>query len=648
MISNEVSLNALSPRNSHVSVKIFLSLIFILCVMGNASASTLYVDDAGNCNENPCYTTIQNAVDAANAGDTVIVKDGTYEENVVVNKKLSIMSEGGPKNCVVQVSDSNKDGFLLKADNVTIKGFTIIGSKSISSSSGIYLSGITNGSVINNNISKNKFGIYVDVSNYNTIRDNNVTVQTYIGIEVSDSDYNLIIDNIAANNQWDGINLSKTSNDNKIANNKVFQNSQKGIDLFKSNNNVVKDNMVGENRYGIQVKSSTDNNITGNKVKQNSDSGIILQSSESNLVYNNVFNNSDNYQLKSSTSDWNVTKTSGDGITGGNYVGGNAWFKPDGTGFSEECLDKDIDGLCDDPYQLDSSNVDYLPLFPVDSAPSPVITSYFPSSPVNDLEGEKRTFNVTVNQTTDVYWYVNSTQVQSNLSVTNASYTSIATTGVWNVSAIAKNIYGSDSQKWIWEVEDVTPPPSITNLQHTTGNFWIEWSWDNPDTDDFSHVMVYIDGNWKSNTSNSFYEYTTEAHQTHKISTLTVDESGNVNYTWVNQTATVPNNEPVMEAIGDKTVTEGQTVYVDANASDADGDNLVYSCNRTDLFDFDSSTGEGSWTTETGDLGTYYVDFGVSDGCGGVDNETVEINVVEPDSTPPPSVTDLENTTGID
>jgi len=69
-------------------------------------------------------------------------------------------------------------------------------------------------------------------------------------------------------------------------------------------------------------------------------------------------------------------------------------------------------------------------------------------------------------------------------------------------------------------------------------------------------------------------------------------------------------------------------VFIDADATDADGDNLVYSCNRTDLFtDFDTTNGKGNWTTQSGDAGTYYIDFGVSDGYGGIDNLTVRITV---------------------
>lgn len=46
------------------------------------------------CPEGCDYTKIQDAVDFANSGDTIIVGDGTYTENVKVDKSLTV-DEGG-------------------------------------------------------------------------------------------------------------------------------------------------------------------------------------------------------------------------------------------------------------------------------------------------------------------------------------------------------------------------------------------------------------------------------------------------------------------------------------------------------------------------------------------------------------------------
>jgi len=96
-----------------------------------------------------------------------------------------------------------------------------------------------------------------------------------------------------------------------------------------------------------------------------------------------------------------------------------------------------------------------------------------------------------------------------------------------------------------------------------------------------------------------------------------------------------PNRPPVLDAIGDRTINETETVMIDLDATDPDGDSLTYSCNRTDLFtDFDPSTGAGNWTTGYSDSGTYWVNFGVSDGNGGTDNETIRITVLDSNRAP--------------
>ncbi len=81
---------------------------------------------------------------------------------------------------------------------------------------------------------------------------------------------------------------------------------------------------------------------------------------------------------------------------------------------------------------------------------------------VKDIEGATRTFNVTVNQTVNVSWQINGTEVQLNENATEATYTNTsAAEGTWNVSAIVTNANGADMQVWVWNV--ISPPYEHTD-----------------------------------------------------------------------------------------------------------------------------------------------------------------------------------------
>ena len=84
---------------------------------------TWYVDDDGGAD----FTTIQAAVDAASSGETIVVKDGTYTENVLVDKPLVIRTENGPENVTVTAAAPEKPVFDVDADAATVEGFAVRG-----------------------------------------------------------------------------------------------------------------------------------------------------------------------------------------------------------------------------------------------------------------------------------------------------------------------------------------------------------------------------------------------------------------------------------------------------------------------------------------------------------------------------------------
>ncbi|RLE67744.1 MAG: hypothetical protein DRJ45_09000, partial [Thermoprotei archaeon] len=276
------------------------AMLTFLCVCC-ASAKTIYVPDN--------YSTIQDAVNASFPGDTIVVRDGTYVENVFVNiPYLTIKSENGSANCVVHseyVYGGYGNAFTLNADGVKIEGFTITGyngiyvysdsniisSNNISSNNwyGISLSDSSNNTISNNNISNNEFGISLGDSSENTISNNNIS-NNGCGIDLfSYSSKNIISDNNISNN-LNGMHLYSYSSENTISDNNISNNGY-GISLWRSSENTISDNNISSNNYmGISLSDSSNNTISNNNISNN-EFGISLSNSSKNIISGNEFTN---------------------------------------------------------------------------------------------------------------------------------------------------------------------------------------------------------------------------------------------------------------------------------------------------------------------------------------------------------------------
>ena len=260
-------------------------------------SSTIYVPDDNS--------TIQEAVDYAIAGDTIIVRDGTYTENVHVNKCLTIKSVNGADKTIVHA-------FEVTVDYVVIIGFAVKGSASegirlmnaaycnisdnviLDAYKGIELNASSNNNITNNIASGNHHGIWIEShSNDNKLLHNSVSNNDNQGITVESSSNNLIGDNNAVSNNWIGIVLEGSSN-NRVVDNNVSDNEHHNLRVSNSNNNNVTNNIASNSGYGIYLRYASSNNITDNTCLDNGWKGIrLLYSSNNRLIGNNVSNGRD-------------------------------------------------------------------------------------------------------------------------------------------------------------------------------------------------------------------------------------------------------------------------------------------------------------------------------------------------------------------
>ena len=276
---------------------------------------TIYIDDDFvDDPPNHKWDTIQEGINDANSGDTIIVSDGTYNENVDVDKRLTIRSENGADVTIVRSASSSDHVFEVTANRVNITGFTVTGATCPGASPGLGLSGIRLSyacycNISNNNASNNDCGIYLYYSSSNTLTNNNANSNNWLGIHLSFSSNNTLRSNTASNNDIIHIETAVMGNnynsgiclyfssDNTLTNNNANSNNyNSGIYLRFSSDNTLRSNTASNNNYGIYMFVSGNNNtLTNNTASNNSNCGIYLYSSSNNTLENNTAMDSNTY-----------------------------------------------------------------------------------------------------------------------------------------------------------------------------------------------------------------------------------------------------------------------------------------------------------------------------------------------------------------
>lgn len=328
----------------------------------------IYVDDDNTqgpwdgTQEHP-YRYIQDGIDNAEKGDMVFVMNGSYTEDLYVNKAVELSGENKAN---VLLSSSSHSTIHVKVNNITIRGFSIINGNS----AGIYMDGIDYCTITDNIIMGNQYGIQLfslgdDYNQFHTITDNLLSGNNF-NLMMMYSHHNQIHNNIIEQSTY-GI-FSIASSDNSYKDNELHDNivsfkmqtgsnnsiltyntitdSTIGINCIDSHGNSIIHNTVIENTYGISLEDSNGNFIVSNTLLNNSVNGIRLHNcGDSILYYNNLIGNN--------------VQAFDDGI--------NVWDNsyPDGGNYWDDYtgVDENGDGIGDTAYEISGGdNQDRYPL----------------------------------------------------------------------------------------------------------------------------------------------------------------------------------------------------------------------------------------------------------------------------------------------
>jgi len=198
------------------------------------------------------YPTIQDAIDAATSGDTVMVAPGIYSENVTMKAGIALVGSGAR----VTVIDAGGSGDVIDADaaNCVIRGFTI-----------------TNGG------------------------DEDAGPPAHIGCGVyCDDNSPVIAENVIVGNRF-GIGCWNGSSPD-IRNNVIKNNRVDGIYVYEANPNIINNTIVGNARAGTLLRENASPNIINNIVMDNLE-GIDYNYVSGSPVekYNDVWRNGTDY-----------------------------------------------------------------------------------------------------------------------------------------------------------------------------------------------------------------------------------------------------------------------------------------------------------------------------------------------------------------
>ena len=524
------------------------------------------------------FDAIQKGVDNITENGRIYVFNGTYYENVLINKTISLFGENSDTTIIN--GSGTGDVVNIYADGVNISGFKIQNSgEDWFEDAGIEINSnyttITGNIISNNNygvLSKNFSFKYNNISRNEIISNNNSGIRFWFYPNNNTISYNSIISNCMY-----GISI-EVSDTNYISYNNIISNTYKGLVVSDSYTNIIAYNNVSNtSEEGIWFVNINGNNSVIQNTISNASIGINIDNNESfdNSIYHNNFVNNTQNAYDEGNNTWD------DGYPSG----GNFWDDFDEP--SEGAYDNNSDGIVDTPYNISGdSNQDLYPLTGLWGERSYQPTLVQPSDGATGVS-TSLTLQVLVsdpnNDTMNVSFYESpgGAPIGTDTNVGNGDNASVTWSDLsystsYSWYAVANDsIYLTKSDTWSFTTEsgggggstpgpgpsgDTTPPTTPTNVRCTTpeADNTPTFSWNaSTDASGISGYYVKIDtgaNTWVGNVT-TWASTATVSDGTHAFYVKAKDASTNGNNGSYGSCAFIINttmigNPPVADADG--------------------------------------------------------------------------------------------------
>jgi parallel beta-helix repeat protein len=264
-----------------ISTLIAVTIAFSILVAFSATASA--ADDV--CPTGCAYTSIQAAINAATPGDTITVGAGTYNENVLVNKQVTLL---GASHDVYPAGLSDRGGesvivgqVTIKADDVTANGFKL------TSSSYIEVSDASN-NALNVNVSYNILENTnwadgaIDLNGGNRcdggyIGYNTISGASGYGIQtIQNNDVTIEYNHVLNSSGFAAIDAGYHVGTGIVIHGNTITNSRgKGINYWAEDGGVITDNVISNSNYEA-IYTDAQTTISGNQISGGDMYGILV------------------------------------------------------------------------------------------------------------------------------------------------------------------------------------------------------------------------------------------------------------------------------------------------------------------------------------------------------------------------------------
>lgn len=263
------------------------------------------VDAAGRGN----HTTIREAMRAAQPGERIIIRPGSYNEVLTLDKPLELVGEGDRDQIIISAADAHVIHCTAshgRVANLTLRQTGSGNAYGIDIAAGrLELEGCDISS-----LGWSAVSIHGDANP--TVRHNRIHNSKQCGIIVYDGAQGLLEDNDISGSTLSGIEIKEKANPT-VRRNHIHAGKSCGVKVHEQGQGLLEDNDIFANVYpGIDVQQESAPVVRGNRIHHNEGSGINIHDKgagvfEDNEIYANVAS-------KLSTAIWSMLSVPSAGI----------------------------------------------------------------------------------------------------------------------------------------------------------------------------------------------------------------------------------------------------------------------------------------------------------------------------------------------